>query len=145
MLKITKGLNVGGIMTYTDDKGNKYVRVKMDGEDFCIAAYDFIDELPLMSKFLWDWNEVMESLEEDGMTMFTRRQATIYKDHQNIIDDKLKEIGGETLKGHWYWTAAEDDADYAWSYVGDSGATDNWGYRHTDKSMHLMVRPIIVL
>ena len=86
MLKITKGListDVTGITQYIDDKGNKYVRVKMDGEDFCIAARDYA----------------------------RGRKHT-----------------------------------FTWSYIGDPSATDNWGYRHTDKSMHLMrVRPIIVL
>jgi hypothetical protein len=80
MLKITKGLRPfveSGITTYTDSKGNKYVRVREKGEDFCIAAQDYI--CPQDWKKIFTWKRAMKLMEEEGdVYTYQRTDGDIY-------------------------------------------------------------------
>ena len=144
MLKITKGLNpkdvaANGISIYTDDKGDEYVRVKMWGEDLCIAAHDYARGGE--HKFTWD--DAMKSPEAEGLTAFTRNQVSLYSSRDCIteINDKLKEIGGEVLKDAWYWTSSEGHNDTIWVYFGSTGLYD---YNRRIETL-CPVRPILNL
>ena len=97
MLKITKGLKTyieDGISTYTDAKGNQYVRVKMGDKDFGIAAHDYNRE----GRDVFKWDDAMKSLEDDGLTTLTIEQAEVCNEYQKDINKKFEEIGGEALK-----------------------------------------------
>ena len=121
MLKITKGLKpfVEGdeITTYTDDRGDEYVRVKIDKEDFCIAAIDYVKD----GDDAFKWDDAMKSLEAEGLELPTQRQVEIYKEHIDDINDRLKEIGGVVLTQDFYWTSTENGAERAGAYIGDDG------------------------
>jgi hypothetical protein len=121
MLKITKGLIVDGIMTYTDDEGNEYVRVKVDGQDFCIAAHDYTKG----ERYVFPWKRVMklteEVLEQDGISLPTKEQISTYIKYLGEINSELWGIGGSSLKDDWYWTSTEDDSENACIYNGESG------------------------
>ena len=143
MLKITKGLKPyveDCIMPYTDSKGNRYVRVKMDGEDFCIATQDYTED----GKYYFTWDDAMDALKAEGLTTFTKDQALICNNNINEINDILKEINGKIIPDHeWYWTSTEYDADYAWVYHViskhiTSRSSKNGGYIYS-------VRPVINL
>ena len=133
MLKITKGLISTGIMTYTDDDGHRYVRVKIDDEDFCIAAHDY-------ANIFFNWNEAMRLMKEEGMTMFTKKQAKLYKAHHSEINSKLKEIDGEALKVDYYWTATEHGVNEAWVYYGSDGILN---VCNKSGKFRVRVRPVI--
>ena len=140
MLKITKGLKPfieEVVSIYTDSKGNRYVRVKTDGEDFCIASQDYTED----GKYYFTWNDAMDALKAEGLTTFTKDQALIYKEHLNEINEMFEEINCKIIPDHeWYWTSTEHDANHAWVYNGDSG------YIEDDKIyIHYRVRPIINL
>ena len=121
MLKITKGLkptigNDGrkGITLYIDSKGDDYVRVKTDDEDFYIAAHDYAKG----DKKKFTWNVAMKSLKADGLTTLTKKQAKICIEHLAEVNDVLKEIDGDAFEYDGYWTSAEyvDDTKCAWVY-----------------------------
>ena len=139
MLKITKGLKPlvsKGISIYTtfDDI---LVRVKVDGEDFCITAHDYINAKD--GSYVFTWDEAMESLKADGLTALTNDQTKICIDYYDEVNNKLKEIGGETLTTHYYWLSTECDNGNGWIYN---------GYKHTyieDKRCIYRVRPILNL
>jgi hypothetical protein len=119
MLKITKGLKTfieEGVSTYTDDRGNDYVRVKIGDEDFCIAPYDYTED----DDDAFKWNHVMTLLEAEDLELPTKQQVEIYKEHIDDINDRLKEIGGEALKKKWYWTSTEHGVEQVWAYMGDN-------------------------
>ena len=140
MLKITKGLKPyveDCIMPYTDSKGNRYVRVKTDGEDFCIATQDYTED----GKYYPSWDDAMAMVKKTGMTMFTKEQVTIYKEHLNEINEMFEEINCKIIPDHeWYWTSTEHDADHAWVYYGSDGILNV-----CNKSGKFRVRPIINL
>ena len=150
MLKITKGLNADGITTYTDDEGNRYVRVKMDGEDFCIALHDYKIDLKPDITWNWDkstnftWNDAMKSVRQEGMELPTKKQAMIYINHRNDINSVIREIGGYVLRDRKYWTSSEDTDGRVWSYNIWSNAISS-GIDKNYKDDHLRVRPIINL
>ena len=127
MLKITKGLKPvekEGIMTYTDARGNDYVRVKVGREDFCIAAHDLTKN---GKDVYFTWNGAMKLLGADGLTTLTRDQAMICMDHLSEVNDKLKEMGGDTFSRDWYWTSTEFDAytKRAWLYYVEQKVVNN--------------------
>lgn len=109
----------------TDEKGESWVRVCTLDEDFCIAKRNLDDSQERK------WNDAQARLKELGLTTFNRKQAAIVSAYRKEIDEALKKIGGEPLKG-WFWTSEEyipDDANVAecsaciaWSYYGDVGA-----------------------
>jgi hypothetical protein len=138
MLKITKGLKPyveDGIMPYTDSKGEGYVRVKMNGEDFCIATQDYNKD----GKEWFTWDDAMKSLKADELTTFTKDQALICKDNQIEINDILKKMGGNKLKNYeWYWTVDEYDVNCAWGfYIGN--------ITNLDRENQFMIRPVLNL
>ena len=151
MLKITKGListDVTGITQYIDDKGNEYVRVKMDGEDFCIAARDYARG----RKHTFTWNDAMESLNAEGLTMLTNKQIAIYDDHITAINKELKKIGGKKLKHKYYWTesAVVHDTGYAYVYYGAYDASEHFfNFHNLDLNYNfqecIRVRPVLNL
>ena len=144
MLKITKGLNPyinkdveDRILTYTDDDGNQYVRVKIGDEDFCIAAHDYIKD----DKQKFTWNEAMKIVKEIGMSLPTKKQVELYRAHHNEINDKLKEIGDElSADTHYYWSSYEYSSTYAWFYDGHNGRL-----YYSGKSYGQRVRPVLAL
>ena len=144
MLKITKGLNPyinkdveDWILTYTDDDGNQYVRVKIGDEDFCIATHDYIKD----DKQKFTWNEAMKIVKEIGMSLPTKKQFELYRAHHNEINDKLKEIGDElSADTHYYWSSYEYSSTIALSYNGDYGILSVG-----NKSVGYRVRPVLVL
>ena len=119
MLKITKGLKQfveNGVSTYTDARGDDYVRVKVGREDFCIAAHDYVED----DKDAFKWNHVMTLLEAEDLELPTKQQVEIYKEHIDDINDRLEDIGGDALSNDWYWTTTKEDANYVWAYMGDN-------------------------
>lgn len=109
----------------TDEKGEGWVRVCTLDEDFCIAKRNLDDGQERK------WDDAQTRLKELGLTTFNRKQAAIVSAYRKEIDEALKKIGGEPLKG-WFWTSEEyipDDANVAgysaysaWSYDGNIGA-----------------------
>lgn len=107
-----------------DEKGDSWVRVCTLDEDFCIAKRNLDDGKERK------WNDAQARLKELGLTTFNRKQAAIISAYRKEIDEALKKIGGEPLKG-WFWTSeeyipddanvAECNASYAWCYIGDYG------------------------
>ena len=154
MLKITKGLipatdndinfiddDNGVISIYTDINDDKYVRVTTKDEDFCIAAFDYtVNDYNEGEKYYFDWDEAMQILDADEMDTFTKRQAQLCIDHQDEINDKLKEIGGLGLISLGYWTSDEYDTRQAWDYC------THWEQLcYDDKKSSCCVRPILNL
>lgn len=134
MLKITKGLNAGGITTYTDDKGNRYVRVREDEEDFCIAAHDCFSDME--DKFTWD--DAMKLTKQKAMKLPTMKQISILKSHLGDINDVIEEIGGDELKDDWYWMSTTEGDDYAWSYNSHGGTDNNYVIFNRDYKVDLL-------
>lgn len=107
-----------------DEKGESWVRVCTLDEDFCIAKRNLDDSKERK------WDDAQARLKELGLTTFNRKQAAIISVYRKEIDEALKKIGGEPLKG-WFWTSEEyipDDANVAeynasdaWFYSGDNG------------------------
>lgn len=117
MLKITKGLRPfveSGITPYTDDKGDEYVRVKMDGKDFCIAAHDYVEG----TDKTFTWNKATELMKREGLSLPTKEQMTIYAKHLEEMLDMFKEIEGDPLTDNYYWTSTEYDIKRAWMCYG---------------------------
>lgn len=138
MLKITKGLKPfveEGITSYIDDKGNEYVRVKVDKEDFCITLYDHHKD----DRYRFNWVEMTRILKDYGLTTFTTEQAELYRKHRDEINTKLKEMGGDALKDE-YWTIEESGNEYAWFFSSVKDYTDV-----TYKNVICKIRPILNL
>lgn len=55
----------------------------------------------------------------------------LYLENKEIIDKKLKEHGGEPLKGEYYWSSSEYATNYAW-YVRPSDGTMGTYYGKTN-------------
>ena len=142
MLKITKGLKPrleGDCITqYTDDEGGglRWVRVKMDGEDFCIALHDYTRD----KRYCIAWDDAMESSKEEGWSIFNKEQAALYDAYREEIDKKLKALGGVTLKKDYYWTSTEIEPDEAWIYNNYSESFISF-----EKRTPCRVRPILNL
>lgn len=108
-----------------DKKGESWVRVCTLDEDFCIAKRNLDDGEERK------WDDAQARLKELGLTTFNRKQAAIISAYRKEIDEALKKIGGEPLRG-WFWTSeeyipddanvAECSADRAWFYYGYYGA-----------------------
>lgn len=111
-----------------DKKGESWVRVRTLDEDFCIAKKNLDDGQERK------WDDAQARLKELGLTTFNRKQAAIISAYRKEIDEALKKIGGEPLKG-WFWTSEEyipDDANVAeyaanlaWYYYGNFGTLGN--------------------
>jgi hypothetical protein len=111
-----------------DKKGESWVRVRTLDEDFCIAKRNLDDGKERK------WDDAQARLKELGLTTFNRKQAAIISAYRKEIDEALKKIGGEPLKG-WFWTSEEyipDDANVAeynaagaWCYYGYGGTLFN--------------------
>ena len=107
-----------------DERGESWVRVCTLDEDFCIAKRNLDDGKERK------WDDAQARLKELGLTTFNRKQVAIISAYRKEIDEALKKIGGEPLKG-WFWTSEEyipDDANvadshanYAWYYNGNNG------------------------
>ena len=142
MLKITKGLKTfieEGVSTYTDDKGNEYVRVKIGREDFCIAPHDCSRDGG--KGFTWD--EAMKTTEDEDLTTFTHNQILMCITYHNEINSKLREIGGDEIEDARYWTATNCGPQYAWVYNGFySGQVAMYKCK---KKLFYRVRPIFNL
>lgn len=125
-----------GIMPYTDSGGNEYVRVKMDGEDFCIAARDYTEG----EKEYFTWNEAIQIMDDIGAVLPTKNQMELCIKHLSWVNHKLNEIGGNTFNRDWYWTSTEYDTDAkrAWFYKGEHEEVGN-GYKFDT----LRVRPVL--
>ena len=139
MLKITKGLKPfvkDGITPYTDVQGNRYVRVKVDGEDFCIATQDYTED----GKYYFTWDDAMDALKAEGLTTFTKDQALICNNNINEINEMFEEIGGNKLKKAWYWTSSEYNSNKAWCFENNYGQS-----RCDDKNSTHLVRPVLNL
>ena len=140
MLKITQGLNPlarEGVSIYTVGTYNT-VRVKTEDEDFCITAHDYARG----SKYTFAWDDAMESLKEDDLTLFTKKQARLYHDHLDEINDMLKEIDGDELIPNWYWTSAEYNPKMTWTYY---GGDEDVNHVALYKSSPHKVRPVLNL
>ena len=150
MLKITKGLKLtveDGIMPYIDEHNNEYVRVRVDGEDFCIAAHDYTKDVKAktglfkgMFRDKFTWNKTMMSLGDEGLTTFSKEQIQLCAAYQDDINKKFKEIDGRPLANDYYWTITKYDDDNIWIYNGHSMDLTN-----SVKTILHMVRPILNL
>ncbi|MBR1373649.1 hypothetical protein IJ556_04265 [bacterium] len=120
-----------------DEKGESWVRVCTLDEDFCIAKRNLDDGKERK------WNDAQARLKELGLITFNRKQAAIISAYRKEIDEALKKIGGEPLKG-WFWTSEEyipDDANVAeysarsaWYYYGYYGTLRNPRKHYTCQS-----------
>lgn len=55
----------------------------------------------------------------------------LYLENKEIIDKKLKEHGGEPLKGEYYWSSSEFSDYYAWLVRPSDGTMRNSYGKHT--------------
>lgn len=124
-----------GISIHTGENGEKWVRVKILGEDFLIAAHDYkegeIDE--------FKWQYAMDAMAKIGRAMWTKKQMNLVTAYKDEINAKLKEIGGDELKGS-YWSSTDYSSSYAWSvYFSDGDIYLNY------RCSSLAVRPCAAL
>ena len=89
--------------------------------------------------------EIIEEIEDyiESKTEEATEAKIMAESIQNEIDEALKKIGGEPLKG-WFWTSEEyipDDANVAeysanaaWYYNGYGGTLDRYGKYSTGQS-----------
>lgn len=63
----------------------------------------------------------------------------LYLENKEIIDKKLKEHGGEPLKGEYYWSSSEGNYGTAWGVRPSDGNVHSYG----DKSCSKPVRCVL--
>lgn len=132
-----EGVQIYPVSILLDEKGESWVRVCTLDEDFCIAKRNLDDGQERK------WNDAQARLKELGLTTFNRKQAAIISAYRKEIDEALKKIGGEPLKG-WFWISEEyipDDANVAeysaslaWCYYGDYGTLSSLSKYFTGQS-----------
>ena len=110
--------------------GEKWVRVHALGEDFAIAPHNYVKD----DKSMFNWFEACE------IGTFNKRQGILIQFLIAEIDEKLKEIGRDTLKDS-YWTSTEHSAANAWLLIFNNG---NF-YTSNKSTYSFRVRPIKVL
>ena len=105
-----------------------------DGVRVCIADEDFI--IVLHDAFVGKEVEWLE-IEKSGIKTFTKKQAALLIAYLDEVNEALVNAGGEKLE-RWYWTMSEYSANYAWIFIGTSGALNNYGKFNT-----YGVRPVL--
>jgi hypothetical protein len=65
----------------------------------------------------------------------------LYLENKEIIDKKLKEHGGEPLKGEYYWSSSESYGyrDYAWYVRPSDGDVGNYDDKHYSKPVRCVL------
>lgn len=65
----------------------------------------------------------------------------LYLENKEIIDKKLKEHGGEPLKGEYYWSSSENyyGGDYAWVVRPSDGYMTNYGTKNNSKPVRCVL------
>jgi hypothetical protein len=145
MLKIIKGLKPtveDGIMSYIDDHGHEYVRMKYGDEDFCITAHDYVAK----GRSRFEWDAAMMIMEDKGFTTFTKEQMRLYIIHHKEVNDALEGVGGDVLGHHnrsWYWTLDEYDTNQSFCFLCFQESILD--VEPGDKSNLFKIRPIINL
>lgn len=126
--------NIKPVYVVTDDEDKPIgVRVRTFDEDFTLALHDLGEEGKE-----YKWQDAMDTLKEQGLTTFNKKQALIIAAYKDEIDAALEEAGGEPMKGKWFWSVSESSSGNAWCYGGDDGdVNDNY------KNASYSVRPLL--
>lgn len=112
------------VSLYTDDHGEKWVRVKAWDEDFLLSLHNMRDG----EKEDFTWEEAMKLAESKGQELPSKKQWMIIDVLRDDIDKIIKENGGDELK-RWYWSksVAQYVSDCSWLYYGGSGTVGGSG------------------
>jgi hypothetical protein len=126
--------NIKPVYVVTDDEDKPIgVRVRTFDEDFTLALHDLGEEGKE-----YKWQDAMDTLKEQGLTTFNKKQALIIAAYKDEIDAALKEAGGEPLKGKWFWSVSESSSGHAWAYYGNYGNVNAGA-----KPLSYSVRPLL--
>ena len=93
-----------------------------NGKDVVMALKDEEDE--------YTFDEAMD-LEDKRPLSFL--EWLLYLENKEIIDKKLKEHGGEPLKGEYYWSSSEDDYYGAWGVRPSDGTMGYYGKDNSNR------------
>lgn len=119
------------IVSIAEQNGEKGVRL-------CVGEVDiFIEAHNLDNGEKFDWKKAMARLEEVGKCTFTKHEGTLIAAYIDLINEKLREIGGEELDGI-FWSSTEYGSNTAW-YINSSGGI--YVYYATGKYSSFTVRP----
>lgn len=117
------------IVSIAEQDGQKGVR-------FCIGDVDmFIEAYNLDNGEVFEWKKAMARLEEVGKRTFDKHEMYLIAAYKDEINAKLKEIGGDELKGYC-WTSTKYSTYSAWDVSFGSGFVGT-----SPKSLASVVRP----
>ena len=116
------------VSLYTDEHGEKWVRVKAWDEDFLLSIHDMRDG----DKEDFTWEEAMKLAESKGQELPSKKQWMIIDVLRDDIDKIIKENNGDELN-RWYWSksVAQFSSGSSWLYYGNGGSVGNNYKYHT--------------
>lgn len=118
------------IVSIAEKNGEKGVRL-------CVGDVDmFIDAHDLDNGKEYKWDEAMSRLKEVDKTTFSKHTMYIVAAYKDEINEKLREIGGDELEGH-YWSSTENGWNNAWNVNFNNG-----GITSRNKGNTFTVRPV---
>ena len=107
--------NVPVLSVFTNEWGEKFVRLKVDQYDIKISLHDGPD---------MDWYHAMEWTRQINMRLFSQEEGMIMYAFKKQINAMLRKLGGEPLRDGWYLTSAEYSSRFAWLVNFNNGAVD---------------------
>lgn len=84
----------------------------------------------------YTFDEAMDSEDKRPLSFL---EWLLYLENKEIIDKKLKEHGGEPLKGEYYWSSSEYYSNHAWTVRPSDGGMYDYG----NKTNSLPVRCVL--
>jgi len=108
-------------VVYDEDKNPIGIRIKTLDEDFSLS----LKNLGGHDK-QYEWKEMMELLEEKGLTTFNYKQAHIIAAYKDEVDKLLEEVDGEPMNDNCFWSVSGYYSGYAWCYYGYYGSVGGY-------------------
>lgn len=94
-------------VSIAEQNGEKGVRLCVGDVDIFIEAHNLDDGRK------YEWEDAMNRLKEVGKSTFTKHEGTLIAAYIDLINEKLREIGGEELDGV-FGSSTEYNSYNAW-------------------------------
>lgn len=108
---------VNDVFSIVEKDGEKFIRIKALGEDFCLGLKLAEDGKEMK------WQEAVDYCKERQRDLLTKRQYLIVAIFHDEINKMLESLGGDKLG--YEWSVSEYNYYYAWFYYGYYGTLNN--------------------
>lgn len=120
--------NVNDVFSIVEKDGEKFIRIKDLGEDFCLGLKLAEDGKEMK------WQEAIDYCKERQRDLLTKRQYLIIAIFHDEINKMLENLGGDKLG--YEWSVSEYYSNISWYYDGYYGTLD-----YNYKGNTIQVRP----